>query len=147
MAKNQDVFFLKDIQHLAVKFTSSDIATDENGITGTTKTLCTASSDDSVIISGLFTSTDTSAKDILIYMTSGSTRYNIGVLNIPIGSGFSSGVPSISLMNNTQLPSLISDMDGNKIIHLKSGWSLDIGLKSSLTPTKQITCFVTYKNY
>jgi hypothetical protein len=147
MAKNQDVFFLKDIQHLAVKFTSADIPTDENGVTGTTYTLCTGNSDDSIIISGLFTSTDTSSKDILIYMTSGSTKYNIGTLNIPLGSGFSSGVPSVSLMNNTQLPSLISDMDGNKIIHLKSGWSLMIGLKTSLTTNKQITCFITYKNY
>ncbi len=93
------------------------------------------------------TSDDTSARDLMLFINTGSTNYLIGIINIPITAGSATSVASVNALNATALPFLRADKDGNRIIVLKTGHTLKCGMKVAATTAKTITVVCTSEDF
>lgn len=151
MAKNQDVFFTDTPQIVSTGFTDADTATDVDGGSGTIVLLATAGADDTVVRSLSITSSDTSAKDVMLFISNSATLTTgnglIGIINVPITAGFDTSVAAVNGLNSTALPHTRIDKDGNRILVLKSGWYLKAGLKAALTSAKKVKLVCISEDY
>lgn len=153
MAKNQDVFFTKTPNVVAVKFVAgtNDTATNIDGSAGTVQVIATGGADDSIIRSISMTSSDTAARDVLLFISNSATPTTsntlIGIINVPITAGFATGVASVNGLNGASLPFLRLDKDGNRILVLKTGWYLKAGLKTALTASSQVNIVCISEDY
>ncbi len=146
MAKNQDIFITRTPNSVGVTFVNADGATDVTG-SSNTKTIATAGSDDSIVRMISVTSDDTSARDLMLFINTGSTNYLIGIINIPITAGSATSVASVNGLNTAALPFLRADKDGNRIIALKTGYTLKCGMKVAATAAKTITVVCTSEDF
>ncbi len=146
MAKNQDVFFTKVPQVTAVKFLNADGATDVDGSTNT-KTICTAGSDDTIVKAIAITSSDSANRDVILFLNGSGTSYCIGIINVPLTSGFASSIAAVNGLGLTPCPWLQSDKDGNKFITLKTGWTLKAGMKVAVTAATTLTISVLSEDF
>lgn len=103
------------------------------------KTVYTAGASGSKVTSLMAVSTDTASRDLQISITNGGTSFPIGTVSVVIGAGNSGTVPSTNLLNNSQLPGLPLDSDGNPYIHLISGDTLTVSALTTVTAAKTIT--------
>lgn len=85
--------------------------------------------------------TDTTTRDIQLYVTISATNYLLGTVNIPLSSGNTNAVPSVDILRSSQLPSLAYDSNGNKYLYLASGSTLSVACTTTVTTAKQITVF------
>jgi hypothetical protein len=85
------------------------------------------------------TSTDTTARDLGIYLTISATSYLIGTVSIPITAGFTNAIVTVDILRSTQLPFLPFDAMGNRCLYLASGTTLSVGTLTTVTTAKQIT--------
>lgn len=109
-----------------------------NNASGTTVTsFYVAGANGSQILSLIASSTDTADQTIQIFATVSATNYLIGSVKIPLGSGNSSSVSSVDLLNNSQIPFPV-DAFGNKFIYIASGTTLELGMLATITSGKQI---------
>lgn len=138
MARNQDVFFPLSINTGGVTFVNADGATDVTGSTNT-KTLVTGAANDTVCRNICITSDDTAAKDVMVFLSNGSTNYLLGIIPVAITSGFATGIPSVNLLDRTYLRNIPVDKDGNPYILVKNGWFLKTGMKAAMTAAKTLT--------
>jgi lipoprotein-anchoring transpeptidase ErfK/SrfK len=113
--------------------------------TTTTQTLASAGTNGTKIESINVSNTSTSIVTISLYVTISSTQYLLSQFSIPASSGNSTSVPSINLLNNTQLPSTSYDSNGNKYLYLANGSSLQA--TASGTFTGNVTFFSQGGNY
>lgn len=86
--------------------------------TTTPTTLYTGGANGTKIVAIIAQSTDTAAHDIQVSIVNGGTTYTLGTVTVPIGAGNSGTVPSVNLLNSSQLPGLPVDSDGNPFIYL-----------------------------
>jgi hypothetical protein len=93
------------------------------------------------------TSTDTSARDVTIYVTISATNYLIGTVSIPLNSGNTNSAPSVDILRSSQLPALAFDANGNRFLYLASGSTLSIACTSTVTTAKQITVFAQGEDF
>jgi hypothetical protein len=111
-----------------------------NGDASAQKTVYTGGANASKIVSLILQSTDTSARDVQVSITNGGTSYPIGTVTVPIGAGNSGSVPSVNALNNTQIPGLPLDSDGNPYILLASASdTLTVSALTTVTSGKLIT--------
>lgn len=103
------------------------------------KTIYTAGANGSKVTALIAVSTDTSARDVQISITNGGTSFPLGTVSVPAGSGNSSSVTSVNLLNPAVLAGLAFDSDGNPYIHLISGDTLTVSALSTVTTAKLIT--------
>lgn len=83
------------------------------------------------------TSDDTAAVDLDLYLHDGTSAFQIGSINVPIGAGTTAGatpVAAVSFLNQTTLPFLGDDL----AIHIKAGSKLQIGAQSAITSAKVV---------
>jgi hypothetical protein len=111
-----------------------------NGDAQTQKTVYTGGANGSKLVGLIFSSTDTSARDVQISITNGGTSYVLGTVTVPIGAGNSGSVPSVNGFNSTQLPGLAVDSDGNPFIFLLSASdTLTVSALTTVTSGKLIS--------
>ena len=104
------------------------------------KTVYTGGANGSKIIALIAQSTDTSARDVQVSITIGGTSYPLGTVTVPIGAGNSGSVPSVNLINLTQIPGLPIDSDGNPLIFLASASdTITVSALTTVTAAKLIT--------
>ena len=106
--------------------------------TTTLKTLITAGAQGSRVFSIVVASTDTTTRDLQLWLTRSATNYLIGTVNIPLSAGNINSAPSISILNNTQMPGLPLDANGNPYIDLKASDMLAIATTTTVTAAKAI---------
>ena len=111
--------------------------------TTTLKTLVTGASTGTRVYSINVTSTDTSARDVLVYITSGSPAidYLLGTLSIPITAGFTNAIPSVSILTSSQISSLPYDSNGNRFILIENGAVLKVAAGTTVTAAKSLNFF------
>lgn len=83
-------------------------------------------------------STDTSARDLALWMTVSAVNYLIGTVSIPINAGNTNAIPAVSLLDSAQIPSMRTDNNGNKYIYVASGATLSISTLTTVTAAKAI---------
>lgn len=87
--------------------------------------------------------TDTSAYTLQLYAYDGTTAHLLGSFNIPASSGNLSADAAVALLGPNSagaLAGLPYDVNGNQIIYLPSGWSLQVGVTSQITSGKVVDC-------
>jgi hypothetical protein len=109
---------------------------------GTTiKTLAAGGANGSKIEVINITSTDTSARDIALYMLVSAVSYLLTTISIPITAGSVNNVISVDILRNAQFPALTFDNNGNKYIYVANGSTLQIAALTTVTSTKAIQIF------
>jgi hypothetical protein len=125
---------------------NTDKQTIANGDAQTVKTVSTAGTNGSKVSMLLATSTDTSARDVILYVTISATNYPIGQISLPITAGQLNSTPTVNLLNSSQLQ-LPLDANGNPYIYLASGASLTINAPVTITSAKTVTVVATREDY
>lgn len=104
----------------------------------TIKTLVTGATNGSKVESISVSSTDTSNRDIAVYLTISSVNYLLCTVNIPLNSGNTNAVVSVDLLRNAQWPGLAYDSNGNKYIYVANGATLGVSALTTVTTAKAI---------
>jgi len=93
------------------------------------------------------TSTDTTARDVIVNIFNSSTNYQISQISIPITAGTINSTPSVNLLTNSQFASLPRDTNGNPYIYLASGYNLYIAMGTTITTAKVVTLIAHGVNF
>ncbi|NCJ06689.1 hypothetical protein GS597_09255 [Synechococcales cyanobacterium C] len=139
MTKQSEIFLTKQYREAGVTFVNAD---------GTTiKTLIAAGADDSNVIGLSITSTDGTARDLLLYKQIGGTDYLIGHVDIPANAGFNGVANQVDGLNITNLPANCIDSAGNLFMSLPAGTTLRAAMKTSVTASQTITVNIVLEDY
>lgn len=95
----------------------------------------------------LVTSTDTSARDLQLFITRSSVDYSIGTVTIPITAGTVGTTPAIDLLNSTGMAGLPLDSVGKRYIPMAAGDTLRVAPTTTITTAKQIVVSVLGQDY
>jgi hypothetical protein len=139
MAKQTEIFLTQAYREVGVTFENAD---------GTTiKTLIAAGADDSNVVVFSITSSDTAARDILLYKQIGGTDYLIGHVDIPANAGFNGTVNRVNGLNSSNLPGTRVDAAGNRYIKLAAGTTLRAAMKVAVTTAQTITVNLVLEDF
>jgi hypothetical protein len=112
----------------------------------TVKAVSAAGTNGSKVSMLLATSTDTTARDVILYVTISATNYQIGQIQLPITAGALNSTPTVNLLNSSQLQ-LPLDANGNPFIYLGPGATLSVSAPVSITSAKTVTVVATREDY
>lgn len=119
--------------------------------TTTIKALTTTQTNGLKIESITVSSNDTSARDIILYMTISATNYPLIQVQIPITAGQVNTTPPVNLLKGGvtpgSFPGLPLDANGNPYIYLPSGATLSVNAPVTLTAAKTIYILATGASY
>jgi hypothetical protein len=106
-------------------------------VAGTYKTLYTGGANGSKIVSLVANTNDPSAAHLVTcQIKTGGVSYGGTAVNVPVNSGFATGVPSVNLMSGANWTGLPVDSDGNPFIYLpSSSYTLVCTFATALTST------------
>jgi hypothetical protein len=104
------------------------------------KALVTAGSSGSKVEAITVASTDTSARDLQLVITTGGVDYVLTTVSIPATSGFTNALPAIDIMRNAQWSGLSYDANGNKILYLAASTVLNVKTLTTVTSAKSVDC-------
>ena len=108
----------------------------------TVKALTTSQTNGVTIDSIIASSSDTTARDICLYLTISSTNYLIAQIQIPITAGQVNSTPPVNILKGGitpgSFPGLSLDASGNPIIKLASGSTLSVNAPVTITSGKTI---------
>ena len=140
MAKDNSVLWLTDTENHSFL----DI---EAGDTTGEQTLFTAGADGSILRTIIASSDDTADMDVVLSINDGATSYIIGVVEVPLGSGTTADLPSVNLLNNTAIPSLQLDNQGNYFLPMKAGYTIEANVLVAVTAAKKIQLTAIGEDY
>ncbi len=130
MAKTNEAVFTQNANIARATIVNAD---------GTTaKTLITAGADDTKITGIALTTDDTAAVNVQVIHNDGSNDTVIGIVNVPITSGFAASTSGVDGFNATDLPQLPKNSAGNPYIMLKTGHSLKVAALAAVTSAKTL---------
>ena len=101
--------------------------------------LYAAGTNGSTIESIFVSSTDTSARDLILILQIASVNYVLTTIAIPLNSGFTNAVIPVDLFRNSQVPGLSFDVSGNRQLILPASSTLYVGTLTAVTSAKQIS--------
>ena len=130
MAGTSTPIFPQTVKNYAVAIANADGST--------IKTICSGATNGTKIESLIVSSTDTSARDVTLYMTISSVNYILGTVSIPANSGNTNALVSIDILRNAQIPGLAYDSNSNKYLYVGSGTTLGIAALTTITSAKNI---------
>lgn len=98
----------------------------------------TASSEGSVLKSMIVTSDDTSARVLVIYISTdgGTTKTPLCAVNIPTLSGQSGTIAAIDILGSTLLPGMVIDQSGKPVLPLTANARIYLGVQVAITSAK-----------
>lgn len=82
----------------------------------------------------MVSSTDTSPRNLNLYINVSSTNYLLGTVSIPATAGDTNAIPAVNLLASANLP-LPKDPNGNPYLYLDSNTSLTATPATSITST------------
>lgn len=139
MAVSYNPIFPQSIKNAVLTFVNAD---------GTaTKDLITAGTNGSKVELLTVASTDTADRDMNLYVTISAVAYLLTTVKIPLTSGFTNALPAIDVLRHTQIPGLVYDSNGNRVLFLASGSKLSIAMPVAVTAAKTITLFTAYEDF
>lgn len=108
--------------------------------TTTSQLIFTAGANDSDVKGIVVSTTDTSAINLQLFITRGGTDYLLGTVTIPAAAGSDGATPSIDLLGSGLIPGLPIDNVGKRYIPMKTGDTLRVAAKVTMTALK--ICYV-----
>lgn len=114
------------------------------------KDILPASATQSRRVYGITALTDESAaKDISLYISDGTTTWEMTTIAIPINSGNTNAIVPVDLFASTQVSPYIKNRDasGAPYLHLPATWSLKIGYAATMTAAKLANYIVIGETY
>lgn len=139
--------FTQTLKCPTLTFVNADSFTATNPGTAPTNTklFFTAGSEGSIIKS-LIMSTDATAAaqtvGIWLSTDSGTTKTLIGVVNVPLNSGYTGAVINVDVLNNAFLAGLVLDQSGRPILPLEANARIYMGCLLTAVATSK-TLYVT----
>lgn len=112
------------------------LGSDTNGVT-----VYTAGASGGRVYTLVANTDDTAAVNVLLYILNSSTARPLGIVNVPLSSGNSSGVLNVNMLDSTVLKGMPLDAAGNRYIPLAENEVLKCGALANLTSGKK--CYVT----
>lgn len=100
------------------------------------KDVYTAGSIGAKIESIIVTSTDSAARDLVLYIKS-TTDVILGTISIPANSGNTNALPAINVLASPQF-ALNADANGNKFLYLAAGAKLRAAMGTTITAAKVV---------
>jgi hypothetical protein len=103
------------------------------------KAIVTADPTNNRRIYGITVLTDESvARDVSLYISDGTTTWEMTTISIPINSGNTNAIVPVDLFASTQVSPYIKNRDasGAPYLHLPATWSLKIGYAITITAAK-----------
>lgn len=138
MAKNQTVYFTKDIRFKPSQILPAD---------GTTaKEIFDPSAEGSRIDGIAISSTCTTQQTVLLQINNGSVISKLGHITVPANAGTNGSVAVVSGLNRGNLPWLKIDSNGNPYINLNYGMNIEARMLTTL-PNGQIDITVFGGDY
>jgi L-serine deaminase len=125
---------------------NTDKQTIVNADAQTVKAVSAAGTNGSKVSMLQATSTDTTARDVILYITISATNYQLGQISLPITAGALNSTPTVNLLNSSQLQ-LPVDANGNPYIYLASGATLSVSAPVTITSAKTVTILATREDY
>lgn len=119
---------------------------DTNGA-GTAKVIFTPGANGSYFDALLVSSSDTSARDLVICFFISATLYEIATISLPITSGFVNSVPCVDILRHTQFPGLTFDAFGNRVLMLKSTTTIKAYMGATITAAKAVNIFAQGRDF
>jgi hypothetical protein len=134
MAKSTSLNVTQNIKNPCVSILPAD--------TTTLKTLYTAGANDAVVKAINISSTDTTARNVGLYINNGVSDFLIGVVNVPITAGDTGAVASVDVLASALIPSLPLDQNGKRVLPMQATYILKVGALVAVTAAKEIdvTC-------
>lgn len=129
MAVTHQPVFIQNPKITPAAFTNSDSA-------NTKKTIHTAGSNGSKVVSILASSTDTSNRTGQIWLTRSAVSYLIASTVVTTLAGTDGAVLTVNML--ATVPGLPTDNDGQRYIFLESGDTLQISFTAQVTAAKEI---------
>jgi hypothetical protein len=111
------------------------------------KTVVTAGSSGTKVVSLTATSNDTGAKVFQVAIVRSATTYILGTVSVPTLAGTDGSTPSVNILGNSLLPGLPIDNDGQSYIFIKSGDTLVVQATTAVTATKTVTFTSVYGDF
>jgi hypothetical protein len=106
---------------------------------GTTPaTLYTGATNATKCVGAIASSTDTSGRDVSIFLIRGATTYLLTTVTVAAGSGYAGGTPPVALMTAAVWPGLPVDQSGTPYFYLASGDLLKVGTTTTITAGKLV---------
>jgi hypothetical protein len=139
MAKNEKVFFTKDIRFKPTQFLPAD--------TTVAKQIFDPSTEGSRVDAIAISSTSATARTLLLQVNNGSVISKLGHISVPAGAGTNGSVPVVSGLNRGNLPWLKIDANGNPYINLNFGMNLEVKLTTTLATGETVDIAVSGANY
>lgn len=138
MAKNQVVYFTKDIRFKPSQILPADDTT--------AKEIFDPSAEGSRIDGIVISSTCTTQQTVLLQINNGSVISKLGHITVPANAGTNGSVAVVSGLNRGNLPWLKIDSNGNPYINLNYGMNIEARMLTTL-PNGQIDITVFGGNY
>lgn len=79
------------------------------------------------------------ASSLYLVLNDGTNNYILSEFAIAVNAGTSTVIPSVSLLNNSQLPGLSYDPEGNKFLYVPAGATLYVGLAAAVGAGFQVS--------
>jgi hypothetical protein len=106
-------------------------------------TLLTGDADGTRIDSIIVSSTDTTARDLQLWITKSATDYLLGTVQIAINSGNVNSTPSVQYLTASNFPVLPVDANGNRFLMLDSGVTIKAKVLVAVTSAKAIALTIS----
>jgi hypothetical protein len=103
------------------------------------KTVVTAGSNGTKVVSLTASSTDTSNRIFQVQVSRSGTDYILCTVTVPAASGTDGTTASVDLLNSTILPGLPADNDGQRYLFLQSGDTLTVKCTTTVTSGKIVS--------
>jgi hypothetical protein len=116
------------------------------GDTTVEKDILTAGANGTKIENIIAYSTDTSDRDLVLYVKSGSPDYAITTIKIPLTAGSVDTIPPINLLASSQFPANV-DAQGNRYMYLTASAVLRGACGTTITAAKVINLFIQSADY
>jgi hypothetical protein len=139
MAKSTNLNFTQEIEVVGKRLTSSD--------TTSYVTLYTSATNDSVVKSITVTTTDTSAVNLKVAISDGTTDFLLGTVRVALASGTDGAAGSVDILGSSLLPGLPRDLNSRSILPLKNGYILKVGCLATMTAAKQTDILAVVEEY
>lgn len=113
------------------------------------KTVITAGSSGSKVLSLHASSTDTADRDVAISLVRSATTYLLGTIKVPLSSGNTNAIFPLDLLNTTVFAFglLAVDHDGQHYLNLESGDTLVVNALTTVTAAKVISVHSDYEDF
>lgn len=92
---------------------------------------------------------DTVAKDIKVFISDGTTTWQLTTVSVPINSGNTNAIVPVDVLTHTQMTPFVKQRDaaGAPYLNIPKGWSIRLAYATAITAAKLANVVVNGETY